>query len=57
MDEGILSRLVLDTLPPLDTLLERLDLHLTPAAGNQLRTVLTTTGATGATGTVLAAKP
>jgi hypothetical protein len=50
MDEGILSRWVLDTLTPLDTLIERVTPQITPAARQHLRAVLATTGAYRPTG-------
>jgi hypothetical protein len=50
MDEGILSRWVLSTLTPLDTLVDRIMPRLTPTARNRLQAVLAMSGASRPTG-------
>jgi mannitol-1-phosphate/altronate dehydrogenase len=50
MDEGILSRWVLSTLTPLDTLVDRITPRLTPTARNHLQAVLAMSGASRPTG-------
>jgi hypothetical protein len=57
MDEGILSRWVLATLAPLDTLVDRITPCLTPAARQRLQTVLACSGANGTAGTRTEATP